>query len=106
MIGEVTNDGLLSFYIAGNLEAQIPAHELVLGGGAPQYEREYKEPAYLAKNNSFRIDAVEEPGELEKIAREIIQLPTIASKRWITNQYDSMVGTANTSTNTPTDIIP
>src|SRR5205085_4770474 len=44
VIGEVTGDGLLSFYINGNLEAQIPAHELVLGGGAPQYEREFKEP--------------------------------------------------------------
>jgi phosphoribosylformylglycinamidine synthase II len=36
-IGEVTDDGLLSFYMHGNLEAQIPAYELVLGGGAPQY---------------------------------------------------------------------
>jgi phosphoribosylformylglycinamidine synthase len=47
VIGEVTDEGLLSFYIAGNLEAQMPAQELVLGGGAPQYDREYKEPAYF-----------------------------------------------------------
>src|SRR3954454_9815321 len=40
VIGEVTSDGLLSFYINGQLEAQIPAQELVLGGGAPQYDRE------------------------------------------------------------------
>ena len=39
VIGEVTDDGLLSFYMQNNLEAQIPAQELVLGGGAPQYER-------------------------------------------------------------------
>jgi phosphoribosylformylglycinamidine synthase len=32
-----------------------------------------------------------------------MQLPSIASKRWIFNQYDSMVGTNNTSTNSPTD---
>ena len=42
IIGEVTDDGLLSFYMQNELEAEIPAHELVLGGGAPQYEREYK----------------------------------------------------------------
>ena len=48
-IGEVTDDGLLSFYLHGELEAQIPAYELVLGGGAPQYDREYTEPAYLSK---------------------------------------------------------
>jgi len=33
----------------GELEAEIPARELVLGGGAPQYTREYKEPKYLQK---------------------------------------------------------
>src|SRR6267154_847562 len=43
-IGEVTEDKLLSFYYQGNLEAVIPAEELVLGGGAPQYTREYSEP--------------------------------------------------------------
>src|SRR6478752_3509125 len=52
-IGEVTGDGLLRFYMHGELEAEIPAHELVLGGGAPQYEREYKEPAYLSKIKAF-----------------------------------------------------
>src|SRR5436190_19753890 len=46
-IGEVTDDGLLHFYLKGQLEATLPAVELVLGGGAPQYERAFKEPAYL-----------------------------------------------------------
>src|SRR6476660_1042400 len=55
-IGEVTDDGLLSFYLDGELEAQIPAYELVLGGGAPQYDREYKEPAYLSKIAEFKIE--------------------------------------------------
>lgn len=103
VVGEVTDDGLLSFYIEGNLEAQIPAHELVLGGGAPQYDREYSEPKYLSEIKKFNIDNVKEPSDLRSIAERIIQLPSIASKRWIFNQYDSMVGTANTSTNTPTD---
>ena len=30
-------------------------------------------------------------------------MPTIASKRWISVQYDSTVGAANTSTNEPSD---
>ena len=37
----------LNFYMNGELEAALPAYELVLGGGAPQYEREYREPAYF-----------------------------------------------------------
>src|ERR1043165_4943082 len=48
-IGEVTGDGMLRFYMHGELEAELPAYELVLGGGAPQYTREYKEPKYLKK---------------------------------------------------------
>jgi phosphoribosylformylglycinamidine synthase subunit PurL len=103
VIGEVTDDGLLDFYMNGELEASIPAHELVLGGGAPQYDREYKEPAYLAKINQFNPASVEVPDDLRKVAETLVQLPSIASKRWIYNQYDSMVGTNNTSTNAPTD---
>src|SRR5215213_9646211 len=103
VVGEVTDDGLLSFHIGGRLEAQIPAWELVLGGGAPQYNREYKEPAYFAEIKKFNIGQVKEPKELKGIAERIIQIPSIASKKWITIQYDSMVGTANASTNTPAD---
>lgn len=103
VIGEVTDDGILRFYMNGNLEAELPASDLVLGGGAPQYDREYKEPAYLKKVASFDISIVPEPQHLKAIAEEIIQLPSIASKRWIYTQYDSMVGTVNTSTNEPSD---
>ncbi len=102
-IGEVTDDGLLSFYMHGNLEAQIPAYELVLGGGAPQYAREYKEPAYFQKINSFNLNSIDDITDVKTVAEQLIQLPNIASKRWIYTQYDSMVGTANTSTNAPSD---
>src|SRR6188768_3076763 len=52
-IGQVTDDGLLKFYMHGELEAEIPAEELVLGGGAPVYNRETKRPAYLDKIDAF-----------------------------------------------------
>jgi len=103
VIGEVTDDGILNFYMHGELEASLPAHELVLGGGAPQYDREYREPAYLAGIKKFTASTIPEPKNLKSIAEQIIQLPSIASKRWIYTQYDSMVGTVNTSTNAPTD---
>src|SRR5690349_208534 len=103
VIGEVTEDGILNFYMDGELEASLPAHELVLGGGAPQYDREYREPAYFSDIKKFTTSTVPEPKDVKAIAEQIIQLPSIASKRWIYTQYDSMVGTVNTSTNTPTD---
>jgi phosphoribosylformylglycinamidine synthase len=102
-IGEVTDDGLLNFYMHGELEASLPAYELVLGGGAPQYTREYKEPTYLAKVNAFDMNTIADTDNLKASVEDLIQLPNIASKRWVYTQYDSMVGAANTSTNAPSD---
>ena len=102
-IGEVTDDGLLRFFMNGQLEAELPAHELVLGGGAPQYDREYKEPSYFEKIRKFDPATVPVPKDLKSVGRRIVELPSIASKKWITVQYDSMVGTANSSTNEPSD---
>jgi phosphoribosylformylglycinamidine synthase subunit PurL len=102
-IGEVTDDGLLKFYMDGQLEAEIPAHELVLGGGAPQYDREFREPAYFQQIRAFDAAAIKQPADLRQVAEEIVTVPNIASKKWIYVQYDSMVGTANASTNQPSD---
>ncbi|MEP6845430.1 MAG: phosphoribosylformylglycinamidine synthase subunit PurL, partial [Panacibacter sp.] len=104
-IGEVTDDGILNFYMHGELEASVPAYELVLGGGAPQYTREYKEPAYFSQIAEFKMSDIKdiEANELKAVAEQIIQIPNIANKRWVTVQYDSTVGAANTSTNAPSD---
>jgi phosphoribosylformylglycinamidine synthase II len=102
-IGEVTDDKLLHFYHQGKLEAVIPAEELVLGGGAPQYTRTYREPAYFEKIRAFDADSIPVAEDLRAVAEELMSMPTIASKRWISVQYDSTVGAANTSTNEPSD---
>jgi len=102
-IGEVTDDKILRFYMDGELEAEIPADSLVLGGGAPQNTREYREPAYFKKIAAFDISTVPVPESLREVAEKIISIPNIANKRWIYTQYDSMVGTANSSTNQPSD---
>jgi phosphoribosylformylglycinamidine synthase len=102
-IGEVTDDGLLNFYMHGELEASLPAYELVLGGGAPQYTRDYKTPAYLEKVNAFDMNAIADVTDLKATVDTLVQIPNIASKRWVYTQYDSMVGAANTTTNAPSD---
>ncbi len=102
-IGHVTEDGILRFYMNGQLEAAIPAHELVLGGGAPQYERSYTEPAYFEKINAFDIESVDDVADLESTTRQLNRLPNIASKRWVFTQYDSMVGAATVTSNAPSD---
>ncbi|MEO6314299.1 MAG: phosphoribosylformylglycinamidine synthase subunit PurL [Chitinophagaceae bacterium] len=102
-IGEVTDDGILNFYMHGTLEASLPAYELVLGGGAPQYTREIKEPAYLQKIKAFDPAGIEVPDDLKAVAAQIVAIPNIASKKFIYTQYDSMVGAGNASTNAPSD---
>jgi phosphoribosylformylglycinamidine synthase II len=102
-IGEVTDDGMLRFYMNGELEAELPAESMVLGGGAPVYEREYKEPTYFNKIKAFDPSAIKVPDSLKAVAEQLIAIPNIASKRWVYRQYDSMVGTVNASTNAPSD---
>jgi phosphoribosylformylglycinamidine synthase len=102
-IGEVTEGGQLEYFMHGDMVATVPAHDLVLGGGAPVYDREYKEPAYFAENQKFQIDSVPEPENYPEMAMKLISLPNIASKRWVYEQYDTMVGTRNVTTNGPSD---
>ena len=102
-IGEVTGDGLLKFYMNGELEAELPAESLVLGGGAPVYDRAYERPAYFDKIEAFDAASIPVPSDLKKVAEAITTIPNIASKKWIYTQYDSMVGTGNSSTNQPSD---
>ena len=102
-IGVVTDTGRIRYYMNEVLVGDVPAVSLVLGGGAPQYEREFKEPAYFQEYKKFSIDSITEPSNLKEIAYKLIQRPNIASKRWVYEQYDSMVGTKNMSTNKPSD---
>ena len=102
-IGEVTNGEMLRFYMNDTLEAELPAESLVLGGGAPVYEREYREPKYFEKIKAFDAAKIPVPKDLKSIAEKLISLPSIASKKWIYEQYDSMVGAANLNTNAPSD---
>lgn len=102
-IGEVTDTKRLEYYMDGVLVADVPADDLVLGGGAPVYDREYKEPAYFQEFKKFSIDSIRVPENLKAIADHLVGHPNIASKRWVTDQYDSMVGTANMTVNRPSD---
>jgi phosphoribosylformylglycinamidine synthase II len=103
VIGEVTDTKRLEYFMNGELVADVPADDLVLGGGAPVYEREYREPAYFAENQKFNIDDVKEPENLVEVAEHLAAHPNLASKRWVTDQYDSMVGVQTMTANLACD---
>ena len=102
-IGVVTEGERVQYFMHDELVADVPCSDLVLGGGAPVYEREYKEPEYFKRFQEFKIDNVKEPKDLIAVANFLTENYNIASKKWVYEQYDSMVGTANMSTNFPTD---
>lgn len=104
-IGIVTDSGNVRYYMNGVLEADIPAECLVLGGGAPVYHRTWKEPEYMKEIAKFNINNIADLSmeEAKSVALKLSAEPNIASKRWVYEQYDSMVGTINESTNLPSD---
>ena len=102
-IGVVTKGDRVRYFMHGDLVGDVPCNDLVLGGGAPVYHREFQEPDYFKKWKLFDIDTVEKPRNLKEIALFLTGHENIASKRWVYEQYDSMVGTINISTNLPTD---
>lgn len=97
LIGEITDDGLLKVYRNGNQVCELISEHLVLGGGAPQYEREFKEPEYLKETSSLDINSLKTDKSISEIFFSLLQSPTIASKRWIFEQYDSQVRTNTVS---------
>jgi len=102
-IGVVTDTGRVRYHMHGEIVGDVPAESLVLGGGAPQNQREYSEPAYYQEYKKFNINNVQQPEDLKEVALFLLQHPNIASKRWVYEQYDSMVGTKNMVTNQPSD---
>ena len=102
-IGEVTDGGIIEYYMGSELVGKIPAESLVLGGGAPVYDREYREPGYFAGSKAFDMNYMELPEDLKEVAENLIQSLNICSKKWVYEQYDSMVGIPNMSTNSPSD---
>ena len=102
-IGVVTDTKRLHFYVKDELVADVPAASLVLGGGAPVYHREYREPAYYQEFKKFNISQVSEPNNYKDIAKFLLSHPNIVSKAWVAGQYDSMIGTSTLTTNAPSD---
>jgi phosphoribosylformylglycinamidine synthase len=102
-IGVVTKGERVRYFMHGELVGDVPCHDLVLGGGAPVYKREWTEPAYFKQWKKFDIESIDQPADLVEVAKFLTGHENIASKRWVYEQYDSMVGTVNMSTNYPTD---
>jgi phosphoribosylformylglycinamidine synthase len=99
VVGKVTDGPMVKIRIGEKIVAEVNADTLVLGGSAPIYQREKKEPVYLADIQKLDLKSVPEEKDYSKSLRKLLARPSIASKRWVYQQYDSMVRT-NTVTST------
>jgi len=93
-VGRVTSDGMLRLLHHGRVAAEIPAH--AIAEEAPRYNRPIAAPAQPP--SSPAPSAPEFPfaparADLTDNFRRLLASPAIASKYWITEQYDSMVRT-------------
>ncbi|MDV6235673.1 phosphoribosylformylglycinamidine synthase subunit PurL [Leptospira ellisii] len=93
-IGEITSDGMIEIRRNGDLKAKIPAESLVLGGGAPRYEREVKRPSYLDAVKTWTHAAIPDVTEAETSAvlLKLLSSWNVCSRKPITEQYDTEVG--------------
>src|ERR1700677_1066035 len=94
-VGRVTSDGKLRILDHGAVAAEIPAHAIAEEG--PRYERPIGKAAApslseaAAQTARFKFAAT--GPDLSANFRKLLASPTIASKKWVTGQYDSMVRT-------------
>ncbi|NLH59797.1 MAG: phosphoribosylformylglycinamidine synthase subunit PurL [Ignavibacteriales bacterium] len=93
IVGEVTDEKVLKISYQGELKAEIPPFELVLGGGAPVYHREWKKPEYIDELRKFVPNSLPFPIDIKETIERVFASPNIISKRWVYEQYDSMVRT-------------
>src|SRR5690606_9455682 len=102
-IGTVTEGGMLRYFSNGKIVAEVNAESLVLGGGAPVYDREYREPEYFSLIEQFNLSKI---ADITSIRDQILNLmahPNLCAKKWITEQYDSMVRTNTMTVNKSSD---
>ncbi len=85
-IGTVTDDKMLRLLHKGEVVAEVSAD--ALAEDAPVYHKKSEEPAYF---RAFQAQKMTEPvvKDLQETLKDLLQRPTIASKEWVYNQFDT-----------------
>src|SRR6266404_975687 len=91
VIGEVKDGELAVVKNHGVVAAEIPAHPLAEEG--PVYQRPLAAPAPRVESEKDWFQFAPFGTDLTENSRKLLASPAIASKRWITEQYDTMVRT-------------
>jgi len=93
IIGRVTDDGLMTVKLNGEVVSQIPSHSLVLGGDAPVYHRETRRPAYMDELATLNVASLPVDLNWNETLLTMLSSPNLCHKGWVFEQYDHMVRT-------------
>ena len=91
VIGRVTDTGKVVLKDQGRIVAEIPAKALADEG--PRYDRPGSPPGYQDMLQALNYDALPDLKDANAALLALLASPTIASKRWVYEQYDHMVRT-------------
>ena len=91
VIGRVTDTGKVVLKENGQVVAEIPAK--ALADDAPRYDRPSAPPAYQDMLQALNYDALPDVKDANAALLALLASPSIASKRWVYEQYDHMVRT-------------
>ena len=94
VVGNVTDTGRVVILDDGVVVADVPARSLT--DECPTYSLDASEPAYLAVVQAADLSDVPEPEDYTAVLKSLLGSPSLASKRWVYDQYDSMVQTQTT----------
>ena len=94
VIGTVTDTGMVVIRDGDTVAADVPAKSLT--DDCPTYSLAASEPAYIREVQSADLSGLPEPDDYNSVLLRLLASPSIASKRWVYDQYDSMVQTQTT----------
>ena len=94
VLGEVTDTGRLVIEWHGDIIVDVPPRSVAHDG--PVYERPYHEPSWTEATRADSVAAAgltrpESDEELRATLLRLLGSPNLASKSWVTNQYDRYV---------------
>ncbi|MDP4095752.1 phosphoribosylformylglycinamidine synthase subunit PurL [Paenibacillus sp. P96] len=91
-VGKVTDDGRLRLFHHGEVVGDMPVNALV--DECPIYDKPSAVPAYYEQNAAVDTLRYEEEKDLGGALNKILSSPSVASKKWVYEQYDYMVRTS------------
>jgi phosphoribosylformylglycinamidine synthase II len=90
-VGKVTADGIMRIKKDGKQVAHLPVDIVI--EKAPVYNRPTKEPPYIKEITELDLSSLSLPEDYNQVLVQLLNSPSLASKRWVYRQYDHMIGT-------------